>query len=283
MPMAPTPAGALALIKLQPAPSPRLVRALVSRALIGLGRSAARTFMVLLGGFALAWSAYVLPVFWQQAPFERIATRVIAGDPFKPRALAELLPGVQALERGRVCRPSGLRAAAVIRLRLAEDSIKGGEPEIDGSLNSLRDSIHLSLECSPADPFLWLVLFWVENALNGFSPDHLAYLRMSYREGPDEGWIALKRNGFALALLDQLPPDLAETALAEFQRLLSSGFYEAALAIFTGPGWLNRNLLLSRIKNVPDLNREVFARMLHGEGYQVDVPGTKRFGERPWH
>jgi hypothetical protein len=236
------------------------------------------------GAAAIAWGAYMLPLFWRQAPIERTATHVIAGDPFKIESLTALLPNVDTIERAEVCRPSAVRAAAIIRLRLAEDTISAGQRrKIDDALRSLRQSIRHSLGCSPADPFLWLVLFWVENSIDGFSPDHLGYLRMSYRLGPNEAWIALKRDRFALALYDQLPPDLAKMAIREFASLLNSGFFRDTAAIFIGVKPRVRNRLLPELKDVAEIHREEFYRRLYSEGYDVDVPGIKRSEPRPWH
>jgi hypothetical protein len=64
------------------------------------------------------------------------------------------------------------------------------------------DAIRQSLACSPADPFFWLALY----ALEPSAP--LNYLTASYRLGPNEGWIALKRNLVAFANFDELPDDL---------------------------------------------------------------------------
>jgi hypothetical protein len=41
--------------------------------------------------------------------------------------------------------------------------------------------------------------------------------------GPDEGWIALKRNVVALAVFERLRPDVGEMAIREFARLFGSG------------------------------------------------------------
>jgi hypothetical protein len=87
---------------------------------------------------------------------------------------------------------------------------------------SLHNAIRHSLACSPADSFLWRVLFWVENAMYGFSSDHLE--RMSYSLGPNEGWIALKRNLVAPAVFERLPPDVGEMAIREFASFFGSGF-----------------------------------------------------------
>jgi hypothetical protein len=236
-----------------------------------------RAGMIAFGLAAIAWGVAVLPIFWRQAPIERMAGRIVAGEPFKPEVLADAMPVVEEAETAAWCRAAALHAAAIIRLRLAEEAIATAErAAIDERLDRLRDTIGRSLACAPADPFLWLVLFWAENTRNGFRPHNLAYLRLSYLLGPNEGWIALKRSRFALALYDQLPPDLREMAVGEFPRLLAAGFYDETVALLTGPGWPLRDILLPRLKDVDIRRRELFAKLLRGQDYEVDVPGVPR-------
>lgn len=241
----------------------------------------ARTLLVIFGCAAVAWGIYGLPDFARQAPIERLATHVLEGDPFKSGVLAALIPQVGATERVEPRTPAVVRSAAIIRTRMAEQAIVDGD-EIDTQLNALHNSILRSLACSPADPFLWVVLYWVEINRNGFQPDYLKYLRLSYQLGPNEGWIALKRNGYALAILNQLPPDIADMALAEFPKLLDSGLDAEAVKIFTGPGWTHRAVLLPRLKGVAKIRRQEFARALYKAGYDVTVPGITLPEWRPW-
>jgi hypothetical protein len=229
----------------------------------------------------VVWGSQAVTVFARQETIERVATHVVNGDPFKSEVLATLLPQVEAAERAERCRPVALHAAAIIRTRIAEQGLLDGV-DIDASLHSLSDSIHRSLACSPADPFLWFVLYWVETNRNGFQADYLRYLRLSYRLGPNESWIALKRNRYALAVFQRLPPDLAQMAITEFAKLLDTGFYAETVAIFTGPGWRERALLLPSLKDVAERHRQAFATALYKLGYDVDVPGIVRPDPRPW-
>jgi hypothetical protein len=224
---------------------------------------------------------YALPVFSRQMQIERVATHVIEGDPFKSKVLASIMPMVEAAEQAEPCRPVAVRSAAIIRTRLAEQAIVDAE-EIDAQLSALSDSIHRSLACSPTDPFLWAVLYWVESTEQGFQPHYLDYLRLSYRLGPNEGWIGLKRNGLTLAVFKQLPPDLAEMGIEEFVKLLDSGFVDQTIAIITGPGWRERKLILPRLKDVALRNRQAFAKALYRLGYDVVVPGIVPPDPRPW-
>jgi hypothetical protein len=251
------------------------------RALGKFWQLAARTALALLGCAAIAWGVYSLPTFARQVPIERVATHVLEGDPFKSGVLAASMPQVEAAERAKTCSPVVTHSAAVIRTRVAEQAIVDGE-DIDTQLSALRGSILRSLACSPADPFLWVVLYWVEINRNGFQPGYLEYLRLSYQLGPNEGWIALKRNGYALAIFPRLPPDIADMAIAEFPRLLDAGFYAETVVIFTGPGWRERDILLPRLKDVAERHRQAFARALYKLGYDVNVPGIARHDPRPW-
>jgi hypothetical protein len=254
---------------------------LVSRGISKLCLFTARTLLVFLGCAAVSWGIYGLPAFARQVPIERVATHVLKGDPFKSGVLTALMPQVEAAEGAEPCNPVVMRSAAIIRTRMAERAIVDGV-DIDTQLNALRDSIRRSLACSPADPFLWVVLYWVEINRSGFQLDHLKYLRLSYQLGPNEGWIALKRNGYSLAIFDRLPPNLAHMVVAEFADLLNSGFVIMTVEIIEGPGWSHRELLLSHLTDVTSRYRDEFARKLYKDGYDVTVPGIAQQDPRPW-
>jgi hypothetical protein len=240
-----------------------------------------RILLVIVGCAAIAWGMYALPISARQVPIERVASHVLYGDPFKSGVLTALMPQVEEAERVKPCNPAVARSAAIIRTRMAEQAVVDGD-DIDTQLKALSDAIRRSLTCSPADPFLWVVLYWVEINRNGFQPSYLRYLRLSYQLGPNEGWIALKRIGYALAIFQRLPPDLAQMVIAEFADLLDSGFDDAVIKIFEGPGWSQRAVLLPGLKNVAAIHREAFAKALYRDGYDVTVPGIAPRDPRPW-
>ena len=191
----------------------------------------------------------------------RIARQIIAGDPFKVETLAQQLPIIDSIKSSAYCRPAALRSAAIIQLRMLEVSASANDRQhLDEQFKSLGNVIRSSLSCAPADPFLWLALYSVEVNENGSKPDYLKYLRLSYRLGPHEGWIVLKRNPLAFAAFQQLPPDLAEDAVNEFfAMLLDSHFSEQAAEIFIGPAWPERELILSHLTRLADNDRRRFA------------------------
>jgi hypothetical protein len=238
----------------------------------------ARSFSVILGCIAVWWGSAVLPTFWQDASIERIATQIIAGDTFKAETLDRQLPVIDSIKTSAYCRPAALRSAAIIQLRVYEvETSTKDRLHPDEYLKSLRNVILSSLSCAPADPFMWLALYSVEVTANGFKSDYLKYLRLSYRLGPHEGWIVLKRSPLVFAAFQQLSPDLRENAINEFFAMLrdsDSDFASQAAEILIGPAWPQRELILSHLSTLSDVERRHFEDALYQRGYDLSVPGV---------
>jgi hypothetical protein len=131
---------------------------------------------------------------------------------------------------------------------------------------------------APADPFLWIAVYWFDKFRDGFRVEQLDELRMSYRLGPNEGWIAIKRNPVVFEIFDELPTDLADDAIREFARILEAGLYDTAVDILTGAAWPQRNVILPRLANVTYRHRLAFAKVLHArELDDLVVPGIDPF------
>lgn len=247
-------------------------------------RYIARGFLILLGLGAVGWGIIVFPRFWRESTIEHIASHIIAGEQYKTELLTAQLPVVERIKGAAYCRPAALRSAAIFELRLFEVAVSANDLKhstVDSK--ALDDVIRSSLSCSPADPFLWLVLYRVETAQNGANPKYLKYLEMSYQLGPNEAWVALKRSGVALADFEHLSPDLQKAALDEFVDLLRFGFYKTAAMIFTGPGWHVRNLILPQLKRVSERSRQEFANVLYWKGIDIIIPGTVRPSSKAFH
>lgn len=242
---------------------------------------------IIVGGFSglvIVWTLYVGPQLWTQSPIENIAKHIIAEDSFKSESLTAIEMASSDLKNAPVARGSASSARAVLNLRLLELAIgRGDQKDIDRLMKETSELSRRSLVNSPADSFLWTVLFWLENTRNGFSRAHLDYLRMSYSVGSNEGWVAVKRNRFALAVYSSLTPDIAENAVGEFSRLVGANYFGAAADILEGPGWPIREALLAGLKNVDEINRRSFARLIYKRGFNLVVPGVERPDWRPWH
>jgi hypothetical protein len=105
---------------------------------------------------------------------------------------------------------------------------------------------------------------------------------MSYRLGPNEGWVALKRNGNAFSIYDLLPLDLREATLTEFVGLVKAGFERETVDILEGPAWNVRELLLARLTDVSERHRQRFANVLYRDRIDLSVPGITAPEPRPW-
>ncbi len=99
---------------------------------------------------------------------------------------------------------------------------------------------------------------------------------MSYEQGPYEGWISVKRNRTALAILSILPRDLADRAIAEFVALVRWGFSIDAAEIAARLDRPRRELLFARLKDVKIEQRRQLADALYKrEVDDVLVPGIE--------
>jgi hypothetical protein len=236
---------------------------------------ALRVVCIGLGLGAALWGAITLPRFLDDRRLERVGFQIAVGEPFASATLAKVLSETAGKEEA--CRAAPMRARVMVALRLAESAIAAGERrEIDSSLQRLNSLARSAISCAPKESFFWLSLYWVENMQNGYSPKNIELLRMSYRMGPNEGWVALLRNRMALGSFAALPADLAKAAIDEFAKLLDAGFRFDALSILVGPGWPVRQQLLDGIRNVALAEREALARMLSQRGYDLEVPGVLR-------
>jgi len=239
-----------------------------------VGSMLARAFTVALGCLAVIWGAVTLPVFWRETVRDETAVLIVQGHRYATPVLAEEISKFEST-RQDFCRAPALRSAAMVRLKLVENALEEADRvSIDQRMAELKRGITDLFACDPTDSFFWLVYYWTNLTTDGFNPDLLKFLRMSYQQGPNEGWIAIKRNRLALAIFSQLTPELSNLALEEFVGLVRSGFIEDAASILTGPGWSIREDLLSRLVSVPLAERERLALTLRNEGHDVVVPGV---------
>src|SRR6185437_1484678 len=189
-------------------------------------------------------------------------------DAFKPEVLSEQVSALVRSEKSGFCRPAALESAAIIQLRIAETASKGslkGGPD----LNRLDGAVRASLSCAPVNSFMWLVLFALENATNGYQPQNLRYLRMSYADGPNEGWILERRNPLVMGGFELLPADLAAKAIDEFMHLLKDKSYQRAVDIFCKTTPSRRGVILSHMTTLPLTLRKSFAKSVYDCGLDV--------------
>src|SRR5258707_4956744 len=160
--------------------------------MISATRLSLRASAILAGLIGIAWGVSEFSALRQESTIKKIADRILVGDVYKYDILLKQASLVAPTQRPELCRPLTVRSAAVIRLRLAEISDNAALGPAPVRTNLAVEAIRQSLACSPADPFLWLALY----ALEPSAPWN--YFAASYRFGPNQGWIALKRNPVAV-------------------------------------------------------------------------------------
>jgi hypothetical protein len=244
-----------------------------SRAATPVNITIARLALTVAGAAAMAWAAVVFPMFWSEKVIVDVAAAIARGEAFDPKVLAEVEAPTEG--KGSRLRSGMLSKVAMIRLRQAENAIHDGDPQlIQQRLGSATRIVRETLRNAPDSPFFWLVWFSLDIYRNGVRPESVRYLRMSYELGPYEGWVAVKRDGVALASFSALPPDLRERAISEFVGLVRWGIINEAADIAAGPARPLRTILFPRLKNLSDEQRGAFANVIYPrELDDVPVPG----------
>lgn len=243
----------------------------------------ARLIIGIFGVAAVGWTVFVLPRFWSQATISQAAARIIAGDVYTPDAMAALEQSLWP-DRSLALRPAVLGPASIILLRQTEEAIARADLQpLNSRLTVLHDAVTHAILNAPEDSYEWLALFWLESYLYGFDAQQLRYLQMSYAIGPQEGWVAVKRNRIVLGLYATLTNDLKEAAVNEFVGLVRSQFYADAADIVSDSTPAVREALSARLAQLPNPDRQSFAKVLTDKGFfDMDVPGVNTARSRPW-
>jgi hypothetical protein len=240
-----------------------------------------RAVTAISGICAIIWSIFVISISRTDVPYTESTRAILSGEVFSSAQLRTMKARLDA-SPSKLSLPSALTGAAVLRLHLVENELKtGGAGSQPQDLGQLELSTRLALGSSPTDALMWLVAFWVKRQL-GEGTD-LPLLAMSYRTGPNEGWLAIRRNWLSLSMLDSLTPELTQQTIQQFADLVRSDFYVEAADILAGPGWAIREKLLEGLVNIPEGNRWRFAKVLVSKGLDgLNIPGVERAPNRPF-
>ena len=248
-----------------------------------MANSVRRTLVATFGICAIFWAIDAILIYRSDGALADTAQRILSGGKFNAAQLSAMKRQLDTVP-ARPLQASALTSAAVIRLLLLEDELKAGRDQPSAAdFIQLQMTVRAALAQSPTNSFMWLTDLWLKR-LRGESTDgDLNLLRMSYSFGPNEAWIAVRRNPLALGNFKSLPSELAEQALSEFVGLVRSGLYADASSILAGPGWAIHEQLLSRLAQVDEADRRGFARVLASKDIDaVTVPGVEERPSRPF-
>lgn len=231
-----------------------------------------RAPLPLLGVAGVLWSLAALPSFWRVMPARELSTRILIDGRFKPGVLSTVLAGIEEQPDPILLPHEIARAEALVRVRIAEEAIETKSSEdVDRGTASAVEKVRSSLSSSPADPFLWLMLYSMETARNGLDLNNVNYLVQSYATAPREGWIALRRNKMALAIFPGLSEAMQTKVVSEFATMVDAGFIEDAATNLTTVGWPHRDRLLTSLAQVDIGARKSLVTRLVADGVKVSV------------
>ena len=224
----------------------------------------------------LVWSIAAAPLAVGGTAVSRMADRIATGDQYDASALRTAADAA-GRATGLLCGERLLRDTLLIRSRLAELALSAGEiTEVDRRFEEVREAATALLACSPGQSVGWLALFWTDlQSGRGGTPATQEILRRSYRFGPHELWVQVRRNPLALATYDSLAADLKAGALDEFVEILKAGAYPQAASILAGAGNRMAPRLLERVASLPDSTRRALARQLRLMDEDITVPGVE--------
>lgn len=229
-----------------------------------------------------SWGVFFLIHPDHETRLNGFATRILASDRFD--RLESLSPELEAAELRFPCNPIELRSDVTIRTRLHEEAVAAADPKrADQQLKGVREALDKAMTCAPSEGFLWFMRYWVRINQGAQAEPELANLAMSYRLAPVEGWIAVRRNVYSLAVYDLLAEDQKRAVRTEFATLVNSGLLATAVRNVLGAGWPIRDQLLSELEWTDQTMRYQFARMVRAEGADLAVPGVKLRDPLGWH
>ena len=244
-------------------------------------RGLVRIVVAIGGGCSIAWALSTYPTFRHETAFAAAAQHILSGEQYSAKQLNELRSELDASSVSSF-RPSVLNDIAVVRIRLVEADLALGQVSAV-ELETLQGSIDIALDRNPTRSFLWLADYRLQELRSGSAAADLGLLRMSYQTGPNEGWIAVKRNPIALGVFSSLLDETKSRVIAEFSGLVRSWLYEDAANILTGPGWPVHQRLLDGLAQLDEGHRRRFAKILETRDIEdVIVPGVKQRPPRPF-
>lgn len=238
----------------------------------------------LLGVAAIAWGISTLPLFWRAGTPVAAATKILRGDSFSGETLLREAQQIDDLPSVWICNPSVLRSRVVFRLSVFNEVVAArNRALVEATYHPLRDAARQSLSCTPEDAFAWLVLFWIDARQNGLDQENERYLRLSYKFGPNEAWLALWRNRLAFSVFEQLPSDLSQNAIDEFIGLIKTRrLYWQTAAMFKAAPQAAQRQIIAAIGTLSASSRQAFLRTVHDQGTDVTVPDSNMPAARPW-
>lgn len=217
---------------------------------------------LLAAGVSLAALTYVagyLAVALQTNHLRVVSDKVLAGEAFTDDFVSQVATATRQFGHDFRCGQASSEELATLTVFAAGAASTQAPPAGGVTLADARRYLRSAIQCSPSKPFLWFLLFWVESRTDLQSA--MAFLDMSYRLGPNEGWLAPARTKAAMPVLEQAPPRIRDAVLSEYRRLVAEDF-ETSLGLFMMADQAARTQMSQALSTVPAPIRAEFTRRL---------------------
>ena len=241
---------------------------------------AIRLLLLTWGLVGIAWPLAMARDRLLDTPFENMAFRINTGQAYDYDVLARTSvrdpdpPG---------CDLNGMRQHLIVRSELLNAAIESGAiDQIDAVSDELWSASERLLICEPSDSFSWLMRYWLMTRRVGLTPDTFAALERSYRFGPREAWIAVRRNQLAISVFDYLPATLKAQALTEYVDLLRAYVTSAPVEVFVRSKPNVRRALMDATRQLPDTLRNSLLSTLEVRVADFDFRPYDPNPVRPW-
>jgi len=218
---------------------------------------------------AFAWCVYLLPKSEDIDKFLYLKDQLLRSDVYEPAQAKLTYDELESVGLGN-CEADAQTALLLLQLHLAENSLRtGAAAQFDEQLNDLTVHVSRALSCAPRLSYLWLLYFWSQTLSGLLDKRSIEILAMSYETGPNEGWIAIRRNASAMAVVPLAPDQLAKRIIKEFGLLVRDGFLREAAASYSVAAFPVRSALQTELFRLNNFRQTEFWKAVRERNPQL--------------
>lgn len=249
---------------------------------IGAGQLISQALLLLVASVGMLWAGSIFQLTSNTSVLSQMAEQIWSGEVYRRDALERVLAGYRQQELG-CSAPDAADAAATVAYARAERTLASGDRELAREdLRMAGEQARAALSCSPHRAHLWFLLFWARTALDGYHPDALPFLSMSYQLAPHEAWLATFRLPLAMGAAGQFPKKEQEWVIGEFRGLLKQSYFATAARALVDAGPEMRPRLMAEIEATPVGKRTLLARRLEDVGAEIEIAGIPDRERQRW-
>ncbi|MGJ4892939.1 hypothetical protein ACQR0Z_27685 [Bradyrhizobium sp. HKCCYLS3077] len=225
-------------------------------------RTVLNAILVLMGLSGSAWGLLSAKDAAISDDFATVEARLLRFETFNPDAATRALQLAQD-NRVSACDSHAQHTLLLLEIPLLDAALRAGAgKEFDERMASMEARTRLALSCAPRDSFAWLVAFGLAIGHGRLDEGAFSLLVRSYKTGPNEAWIGVRRMIIAAPVLTQAPKAAQAEILDEFGTLVSRGFVDVTAKAYLSAPSAAQTLLKSRVAQLDPRMQTLFAKAL---------------------